>query len=568
MEQKDPLKEDFRKFLWLVWKHIELPDPTPLQYDMANYLQNGPNKVCIEAFRGCGKSFVTSAYVLWELYKDPQKKIMVVSASKNRADNFTTFTMRLLLEMPVLAHLKPRAEQRQSKIEFDVGPAVPDQSPSVRSLGITSQLTGSRADIIVSDDVEVVNNSMTSDMREKLLERTKEYSAILKPLPSAKIIYLGTPQTQDSIYNKLPSTFAKRIWPALVPTKSQMAVYSNDLAPFIRKMYERGQSGEPSDPERFDKADLIDREAEYGKAGFQLQFMLNTQLSDMEKFPLKVKDLLIMPTEVSKAPMEINWLPHPDRMIKDIPNLAMAGDYMYAVAGHSNMFSEYTGSVLSVDPSGRGRDETGYAVVKYINGYLVVRRCGGLPGGYDDQTLEELAKIARDEEVNYVITESNFGDGMFNKLFQPVLLKYHKCALEEVRHSKQKEVRMIDTLEPVMMRHKLVIDPEVLKEDFESVQKYESSVKVEKSLVYQMTRLCAERGALKHDDRVDALSIAVSYFTEIMARDEKLGVKRKREADMMVELKKYQKNALRGASSGASRGNFSGAVRAKWNSVY
>jgi len=241
----------------------------------------------------------------------------------------------------------------------------------------------------------------------------------------------------------------------------------------------------------------------------------------------------------------------------------MAGDYMYAVAGHSNMFSEYTGSVLSVDPSGRGRDETGYAVVKYINGYLVVRRCGGLPGGYDDQTLEALAKIARDEEVNYVITESNFGDGMFNKLFQPVLLKYHKCALEEVRHSKQKEVRMIDTLEPVMMRHKLVIDPEVLKEDFESIQKYESSVKVEKSLVYQMTRLCAERGALKHDDRVDALSIAVSYFTEIMARDEKLGVKRKREADMMVELKKYQKNAL----SGASRGNFKGSLRAKWNSV-
>jgi len=546
MEHNDPLKEDFRKFLWMVWKQIDLPDPTPLQYDIAYFLQHGPKKVCIEAFRGVGKSFITAAYVLWELYKDPQKKIMVVSASKNRADNFTTFTLRLLLEMPVLQHLIPRSDQRQSKIEFDVGPALPDQSPSVRSLGITSQLTGSRADIIVSDDVEVPNNSMTSDMREKLLERTREYSAILKPLPGAKVIYLGTPQTQDSIYNKLPETYTKRVWPAYVPTTEQQVLYGDSLAPYIKKRFDKGDAGKPADPERFDNEDLLDRQAEYGKAGFQLQFMLNTQLSDLQRYPLKVHDLLIMSTDRDKGPLEINWLPHPDRLCKELPNVAMTGDHMHFVAGHSPEFLEYTGSVLAVDPAGRGKDETSYAVVKYLNGYLTLRKCGGYPGGYDDTTLNALAQTAADEKVNTVISEANFGDGMFTKLFQPVLFRKHKCALEEVKHSKQKEIRIIDTLEPVMMRHKLVVDPEVILEDFQSIQKYDSGVRLEKSFVHQLTRICSDRGALKFDDRLDAVAIAVAFFTEAMARDEKEGMRRERQAQMEETLYRFTQSALGG----------------------
>jgi hypothetical protein len=149
----DSVRKDFRQFVYLVWQQINLPEPTPLQYDIAHFLQYGPNKICVEAFRGVGKSFITSAYACWELFNDPQKKILVVSASKNRADNFTTFTLQLIREMPLLQHLAPRAEQRSSRVEFDVGPATADQSPSVRSVGITSQIAGSRADIIISDDV-------------------------------------------------------------------------------------------------------------------------------------------------------------------------------------------------------------------------------------------------------------------------------------------------------------------------------------------------------------------------------------------------------------------------------
>ena len=551
-EVEDRLKGDFRLFMFLIWKHLGLPDPTPLQYDIAQFMQHGPNKICIEAFRGCGKSFIAAAYVLWRLYKDPQKKILVVSASKNRADNFTTFALRLIQEMPMLQHMAPRPEQRQSKIEFDVSQALADQSPSVKSVGITGQLTGTRADIIISDDVEVLNNSATADMREKLLERTREYSAILKPLPSSEIIYLGTPQTEDSIYAKIPDTFKTAIWPARMPTSKQAETYGLDLAPFVAKMLSKTPAGTPTDPLRFDENDLIAREAEYGKAGFALQFMLNTQLSDLERYPLKVKDLVIMDTQAERAPMKVEWLPDPDRECKDLHNVGMAGDRMFYAAGYSSEWGDYTGSVLAIDPAGRGKDETGYAVVKMLNGQLVVRRCGGLQGGYDDSTLQKLAVIAKEEGVNKVIIEANFGDGMYTKLFTPVLSRVHKAAIEEVKHSTQKERRIIDTLEPVMARHKLIIDKQVISDDWNSVQPYDSSVRVAKMLIYQLTRVTYDRGALKHDDRLDALAMGVNYWTEQMARDQDKGILEDNRKKMDAELKSFIDNAFGRKTYGSS----------------
>ena len=104
----DPLS-DFRKFLFVIWKHLNLPDPTPVQYDIAYNLQHGDKRMIIQAFRGVGKSWVTSAYVVWLLYMNPQLNILVVSASKSRSDDFTTFTLRLISEMDILAH--PRTKR-------------------------------------------------------------------------------------------------------------------------------------------------------------------------------------------------------------------------------------------------------------------------------------------------------------------------------------------------------------------------------------------------------------------------------------------------------------------------
>jgi len=536
------IRSDFKVFVYYIHQHLGLPEPTPVQLNIADYLQHGPKRSIIQAFRGVGKSHLTAGYVVWRLLKDPEAKILVVSASKERADAFSTFCQRLIWELEGLEYLKPRTEQRQSKISFDVGPATASQSPSVKSVGITSQITGSRADLIIADDVEVLNNSGTQQMRDKLSETIKEFDAVLKPLPTSRVVFLGTPQTEDSLYAKLPERgYECRIWPARMPKEEEQDKYGESLAPFIKEL-ELAPSA-PTDPKRFGEADLLEREASYGKAGFAMQFMLSTQLSDMERFPLKVRDLIIMSVDDEQGPLRITWGPLEDRALNALPNAAMRGDRLYPPMNVGDVFADFTGTVMSIDPSGRGADETGYAVVKMLNGYLYVVACGGLSGGYDDVTLTELSHIAKKYKVNHVVVESNFGDGMFMKLLQPVISKIHPVLIEEVRHSKQKERRIIDTLEPVMMRHKLVLDPKVIEEDYRTAQKYEQAVRFHKMLIYQMTRITTEKGSLRHDDRLDALSMAVGYFVEQMNKDEVAGEQAHKQDMLDMELRKFMDNA-------------------------
>ncbi|WMM95085.1 DNA maturase B [Roseobacter phage CRP-171] len=543
---QDPLS-DFRKFLYVTWKHLNLPDPTKVQYDIAKHIQHGEKRMIVEAFRGVGKSWITSAYVVWLLYMNPQLNILVVSASKNRADDFTTFTLRLIKEMEILAHLVPRDDQRQSKISFDVGPANASHAPSVKSVGVTGQLAGSRADVLIADDIEVPNNSATQGMRDKLSEAVKEFDAILKP--DGRIIYLGTPQNQESLYNKLPDRGYKvRIWPARYPTEDQMIGYGNKIAPIIRKELESGEVtvGESTDPQRFSDFDLMEREASYGRSGFALQFMLDTRLSDAERYPLKVGDLLVMDIPTHEAPEKLSWSSDDEYIIEELPNVAFNGDHYHKPMFMSDNFVEYTGSVMSIDPSGRGKDETGYAVVKMLNGFLYVRRCGGISGGYSEEALQELAKIARDEQVNEIIVESNFGDGMFNQLFLPVLTKIHPVTLSEVRHNIQKEKRIIDVLEPVLNQHKMVIDKKLIKRDYDSCQHLPPEQSLRYQLMYQLTRITRERGALTNDDRLDALSMATQYWVEHMAQDADNRISARRHEAMMGELEKVKRQASMG----------------------
>jgi len=531
--------KDFRNFTYLVWSHLGLPEPTPVQYDIAHYLQTSPKRSIIEAFRGVGKSYITAAYVVHQLLLDPQLKFMVVSASKARADDFSTFTQRIIVELPICQHLVAKDGQRWSKIAFDVAPAKASGSPSVKSVGVTGQLTGSRADIIIADDVEVPNNSMTHMMREKLSETVKEFDAVLKP--DGKIIYLGTPQNEMSLYNVLLARgYDMRIWTSRYPTLERAEkAYGGRLAPIL---YDRMQKEEqavyglPTDPKRFDDEDLLERELSYGRSGFALQFMLDTSLSDGNKYPLKLSDLIIYSCDKDTAPEKMVYGIF--KPLIELPNVGLAGDKFYAPEDTIGRL-DYQGSVLAIDPSGRGSDETAYAVVKMLNGYLYVVDAGGVAGGYSDSTLQHLTDLAKINKVNMVLVESNFGDGMFSELLKPYLIKTYPATLEEVRHNTQKEKRIIDTLEPVMNQHRLILDPKVIQKDYDSVQSMPPDVGMKYMLTYQMTRITKQRGALAHDDRLDVLAMAVQYWVDQMAADADTEIRSRKEEMLDMELDKF-----------------------------
>tara|TARA_B100000519_G_scaffold200661_1_gene214341 strand:- start:2325 stop:3986 length:1662 start_codon:yes stop_codon:yes gene_type:complete len=541
MEVPEKLK-DFRNFLYIVWKELNLPDPTDIQYEIADYMQRGDRRVIIEGFRGVGKSWICSAYVVHQLLLDPSKNILVVSASKTRADDFSTFTLRLIHELPLLAHLRPNDKQRFSKISFDVGPAPASHAPSVKSLGITSQLTGSRADIIVADDIEVVSNSATQGMRDKLGEQVKEFDAIIKPDEDSKVLFLGTPQCEDTIYNKLTERgYRKRIWPAkYITEKANQTGYDGAVSEICISEDTEGASTEPL---RFSDIDLAEREASYGRTGFAMQFMLDTRLSDIDRFPLKTSDLIVMSVDPEVAPEKLVWARDPKlEWDSSVPNVGLSGDRFYRPMETIGSYIPYTGSVMSIDPSGRGKDETGYAIVKMLNGYLYVVDAGGIQGGYSDDVLKALSVKAKQQKVNAIVVESNFGDGMFVELFKPILTKIHPCTIEEVRHNIQKEKRIIDTLEPVMNQHRLVVDPKVIQHDYESAQKYPLESQLKYQLIYQMSRLTSQRGAITHDDRLDALSMAVAYWTEQMAQDADKRIRERKVDQIDQQLRQFEES--------------------------
>ena len=535
----DKRLENFKNFLYLCWKFLNLPEPTPIQYDIADYLQSKERRLVIEAFRGVGKSWITSAFVCHQLLLNPQRNILVVSASKNRADDFSTFTQRLINEMPILQHLIPRDTQRHSKISFDVAPALASHAPSVKSMGITGQLTGSRADLIIADDVESANNSQTQLMRDRLSETVKEFDAIIKP-DVGRIIFLGTPQTEMSLYNTLEERgFKTKIWTALYPTKEQTIGYGSKLSKIISNITDK--EGKPTDPQRFDDVDLLERLSSYGRSGFNLQFMLDTTMSDSNRYPLKLNDLIVASgcTTWDKAPAQIQWASGTQQLKgvdPEIPNVGLKGDYYVAPLHLSDEYAPFEGVAMSIDPAGRGEDKTAYAVLKMLHGVLYLTDIGALDGGYSDSTLEELSSIAKRNKVNNVVIESNFGDGMATALLKPVMAKIHPCQIEEVRHNIQKEKRIIDTLEPIMNGHRLVVDENTIKEDFKLEPNHQ--------LFRQLTRITRDRGALRHDDQIDALAIAANYWVERMDRDQTLSYQQHKDELINKDLEKFMEHTV------------------------
>lgn len=534
MTEIDPRLKDFRNFLYIVWHHLGLPKPTPVQYDIAEFIQSGPRRSVVMAFRGVGKSWITSAYVCHQLLLDPTKNILVVSASKNRADDFSTFTLRLIQDIPILNHLMPKDTQRSSKVAFDVGPAPPQHAPSVTSKGITGQLTGSRADIVIADDVEVPNNSATQSMREKLAESIKEFEAVLKP--DGRILYLGTPQTESSIYNLLPDRgYTIKVWPIRVPGEKERAAYGDRLAPFVAKL----KANALVEPDRFDEVELLERELSYGRSGFALQYMLDTSLSDADRYPLKINDLIVMDLNGEMAPQKLIWGAGLEYVQPDLPCVGFNGDRYHKPATLIGDWVPYNGAVLAIDPSGKGADETAYAVVKMLNGNLFVTDAGGIAGGYGPQVLEKIADIAKNQKVTQILIEENFGQGMFAELLKPVLVKKHPCAIELTRHSIQKEKRIIDTLEPVMNQHRLIFDCGVIRRDYQSTRDLPPEKATHYQLMYQMSRVTRSKGALAHDDRLDALAMAVAFWTEQMAQDADRKIAENRSKAMDKELERF-----------------------------
>jgi hypothetical protein len=526
---------------------------------MARYLQYGGKRIQLQMFRGCGKSWVTAGFVLWNLFCDRDKKVMVVSASKQRADDFSIFCQRVILDIPWLNHLAPRDDDaRWSRVSFDVAGAKPAQSPSVKSVGVTGQLTGSRADIIIGDDVETPGNSATDLMREKLLQLVTEFESVLTPNDDSRVILLGTPQTTFTVYKTMQERgYIPMVWPARYP--KDLTGYADTLAKELQEDIEKhglkALAWKPTDT-RFSEITLLEREQSMSRSNFALQFQIDTSLSDALKFPLKISDIIALPLDHDKGPSSLVWRADKTTLL-DLPAVALPGDRWHGPAetGPSVPWGE---TIVAVDPSGRGKDETVATVLSQINGNLFVRDIYASQDGYSDKTLTDILRMAKKFSATKVLIESNFGDGLVMEVMKKHAIEMKVGVdFEEVRSTTRKEDRIIDTLEPVLQQHRLVIDSRLVTWDYQSNNDMAPEERLPRMLMYQLTRMCREKGAVKHDDRLDCLALGVKYFQDVMAISQVEQDKRERRAQWNHMLRAFLENPTMATDMLVLGGDFS-----------
>jgi hypothetical protein len=345
-------------------------------------------------------------------------------------------------------------------------------------------------------------------------------------------MYLGTPQTTFTIYRKLAErNYRPFVWPARVPRK--LANYEGLIAPQLQEDIDMGADPwSVTDPDRFSHEDLIEREASMGRSNFMLQFMLDTSLSDAEKFPLKMADLIVTSVNPKSGPDDIIWCSDPRNVIKELPTVGLPGDYFYSPMQLQGEWGPYQETICSVDPSGRGTDETAAAYLSQRNGYLYLHEVRAYRDGYSDNTLLDILKGCKKFNVTKLVVETNFGDGLVAELFKKHLQQTQQgIDVEEVRANVRKEERIIDALEPILNQHRLVVDRNVIDWDYNSNKDDAPEKRLLYMLFYQMSRMCREKGAVRHDDRLDALAQGVKYFTDAMSISAQEVIKQRKRDD-------------------------------------
>lgn len=547
-----------------------------MQADILTYLLEGPKFRMVEAQRGQAKTTLAGIFGAFKLIHEPHLRVVIFSQNAKRATEISGWVVKIFKRMDFLSVMLPDKlnGDKDSTEAFEIHHVFKgsDKSPSVACYSITSGAQGARADFLIADDIESLQNSRTVANREWLEEQSKEFESINQ---KGDILYLGTPQSMDSIYNNLPGRgYDIRIWPGRYPSADDAKTYGEHLAPIIERDLEldpslatgygpTGLSGAPTCPEMFPDEALIEKEVSQGKAKFQLQYMLNTRLTDADRFPLKVSHLIVTEFSEAEGPVLPVWNNGPENRIQTTLRPGnRPTDMFYRPIPRQYDWNPFARKVMYVDPSGGGAngDETAYAIVFQLGNLLYLYDMGGVRGGYEEDRLMPLVESAKRAGVHEVYVEKNYGNGALAAVLRPLFQRHYPVTVEDDGVAGQKELRIIDTLEPLLDSHRLVVRTGLLSKDEESTQVYPAERRKGFQLFAQISNITRDKGCLKHDDRIDALSSACRKLMDVIDYDDesKRDSERLREAQRMAEIWRdpiRRRQELTGVSPNAPQNN-------------
>lgn len=245
---------------WNATQKLQTPH---IHYRIATWLQKcwrrGRKRALLQAFRGSGKSTLAAAFCAWILLQDPDLRILVLSAESHLSEKMVRQIRKIIETHPLTISLRPNNPDQWAADSFTVNRTRISRDPSVLARGIYANITGTRADLIICDDVEVPNTSDTSDKRDKLRARLAENSFILTP--GGTLLYIGTPHSYYSLYAEKPR-----------PEIGEERIFLNNYARLTIPVLD--DDGASVWPERFPNDEVEERRRAAGPMQFASQMML------------------------------------------------------------------------------------------------------------------------------------------------------------------------------------------------------------------------------------------------------------------------------------------------------
>lgn len=575
------LHDYFAYFLEAFYHESGLIEKAPIgevELDMCHYVQFGPNDRIVLAYRGVGKTTMfTVLYSLWRLLRNPQIAIKIVSKTSGHARDVVRECRERIEQAWFLSGLIPRDDAVDNDTMFYVGARDKvDKNPSIMAVGIDGQITGTRAHLLIGDDVETQDNTKTLAARDTLAAKCGEFvevTSFADPVEGrgqGEIVICMTPHHEDSVCNRLIKTgFDARTWPVMLPPEGGDFAREKirTLAPTVREAAEQhelahGPIGDhdiiPTTPYRFGVEDIVRRQS-FGDLHFAKNGMLIADLGSRHR-PLRLSDLIVPDFDFrgGTVPIEIVYGKSDENgstAREDIENVGYGTERIYRQVAipdrrnESNKWARLRDIRMRVDPSGHGEDETAYAIGGFMAGYIWVMDVGGYGGSYSSEhgghknIFVALANRARELGVRRITVEQNYAGEMFRDSLEVELNRLWiepgddswpqhpdgwRCSVEtEGSGSGKKEDRIISALAGPLAQHRLVMHEDAIRPEEGLDRDYE--------LQYQFSGM-RPGGGTKHDDRIDALAGLVASFQSGLRGDERvLGERAREEADREYE---------------------------------
>lgn len=468
MKQKN-LKQEivcFRVFL-VMWNQVQNQTTPAIHLKIATWLEkcwkNGNRNLLLMAFRSCGKSTLVGIFAAWLLYRHPDLRILVLAADLALARKMVRNVKRIIEKHPLTQHLKPPQADQWATDRFTINRDKELRDPSMLAKGVTANLTGTRADLIICDDVEVPNTCDTAEKRAELRERLSELDFIL--VQGGTQLYVGTPHSWYTIY---ADDARKEIG-------EEMPFLHNYRKLKIPIMDKEGKSVWP---ERYSDESIMAMKRKTGPNLFSSQMLLqpvNIAESYLDVSALNFyEDDLVYSESQRESVLEIRGR-----------KLVSASAWWDPAFGHSNGDHSVVAVVYT--------DDCGEYWLHHV-GYIKIN-----PHDKTDEATQQcrqVAQIVRNLYVPLIALETN-GLGKFlpNILRRELNMASIPTAVREVNNRKAKSQRIIEAFDAVLAARALHVHRSIARTSFITEMQEWRPMNISSS---------------NHDDALDAVAGALS----------------------------------------------------------